>query len=113
MFFSKLIAATALYASVAFATIEIGVQNRNDGSQRNVAWLKGNDACAAALLSVAPANPCGITFSTGGFSGLELNGCGGSSLWLTQNGNFNHNCVSDTSFSKICKSGTIHKHYNC
>jgi hypothetical protein len=104
--------AIVLLAASANAAIVIGVQERNDGSKRNIAWLKGTDACAGALLSVQPANPCGHVFSTGGVSGLTLEGCGGP-LWVNQNGNFNANCHADDSFSKICNSGVVRKTYEC
>ncbi|KAI5856548.1 hypothetical protein BZA05DRAFT_434090 [Tricharina praecox] len=111
MLFQSLIA-SFLLASAANAAVAIGYQDRSDGSRRNLAWLVGTDACAAEYLSTVPASPCGQVFETGGYQGLTLEGCGGS-LYLAQNDNFNANCNADTSYSKSCNSGVVHKTYQC
>ena len=99
-------------ASTASATIIIGSQNRNDGSVRNLAWNKGDDACAGKLLSVSPTNPCGHQFSVGGVDGLTLEGCGGG-LWINRNGQYYATCTANDNYSKVCNSGTVYKHYEC
>jgi hypothetical protein len=60
----------------------------------SVVWEASKGPCAGTqTLSADGRNPCGVKFSLGGHGGLTLEGCGGPSLWVNQNGQWAAGCA--------------------
>lgn len=116
-FTTVLLTTLAALAITTSATIAIGKLDRCDGTTFNLAWLKGQNPCDhAAFLSVEPDNFCERVFTTGGYSGLQVAGCGGP-LWLVEDGDFSSNCKGAQNFNRVCNgaewSGNLKKVWEC
>jgi hypothetical protein len=71
----------------------------------NVGYIQG-DPQDAALITLQGQNPCGTTFSIEEFhNGYTLQGCGGDSMWLDQDGAFHASCAYEP--QQICGLGVL------
>ncbi|KAK4542865.1 hypothetical protein LTR36_006054 [Oleoguttula mirabilis] len=67
------------FAEIAFGTATF-TSGSADGSEFNVAWIYGQDACSWTWISNTGSNPCGTDFTlTNGYT-YYLGGCGTSSF---------------------------------
>ena len=111
-----------LFISSTMATICWGkeqglISSQGTGPTNNVAWIDGTTSChswdpkdvdlpgAVVVINQDGQNPCGIEFNldnSGFHSGYALQGCGGVSLWLDQNGQFNSACSPRPNYETPC-----------
>ena len=91
---------TPILATICWAN---GFRNGIDGVIYNVGYIDGalagdlSNPPDMALITPQGTNPCGTPFNidnSGSHSGYTLNGCGGNSMWLDQNGAFHADCTA-------------------
>ncbi|KAI1130701.1 hypothetical protein F5Y10DRAFT_235011 [Nemania abortiva] len=113
---STIAAQVLALASLANATVFVGIRTRTDGAQSQVAWTNGTpDPCSGFSPIVnSNSNPCGRDFFVDGDNGpFRLEGCGGNGLTLFRTGQFNSNCKYDKQTINCDGGATIEQDWNC
>jgi hypothetical protein len=121
-----LLSAITFFISPAISTVCWG-NNFGDAIDNeiwNVAYIQGtvnaDSDVSPALINEQGNNPCGTTFNidnSGFHSGYTLQGCGGDSMWLDQNGQFHASCTYEP--QQICPddnniyTGCFQQQYCC
>ncbi|GFP53803.1 hypothetical protein ACSS6W_001409 [Trichoderma asperelloides] len=99
--------AMALSVTRAEAAIAIGI-----AAGFNVMWIEGGDPCRWDRINDNGQNPCNVPLANPLDNGFKyrLQGCGGPSLWLTnEDGSFNSNCR----LAEANLSCNVHRSYIC
>jgi hypothetical protein len=119
-----LLSAITLFISPAISTVcwGNGFVDAISNELWNVAYIQGpaNSDVAVGFINEQGNNPCGVTFeidNSGFHSGYTLQGCGGDSMWLDQNGQFHASCTYEP--QQVCSAelnvftGCFQQQYCC